>query len=170
MKTIRLSLMVVNICRTTFLICLLTVACLLSAAPAFANGNYYLSDIAGSGTPEDPYWLIATEIAVQEECDTIWSAANTNQLPWALLYVDNCLDYSSFLGLPEINKIPHFGVHVKLSAMSPMAKNSIVDVLTARNISTLCFDNSDCFMELVNCICRQVPGFSNCSVENWGDW
>jgi len=152
---------------------LLLVLCLcLLAGTAFANGNYYLSDIAGSGTPEDPSWIIATEIAVQEECDTIYSAAYTSPPihPWALLYVDNCLDYSSFLGLQEVNKIPHFGVHFKLSAMSVMAKNAISDTLTAREIPTSCFDNSDCFMELVNCICRQVPGFSNCSVENWGDW
>lgn len=154
--------------KKNILFCLILLVAL--ASPVFAEGRYYIGNIAGQGTPEDPYWSIAGEIAAQEQCNTIWSAANTQSHPWAFLYVDNCLDYTSFLGLTEVNKIPSFGIHVKLSAMSMMAKEDIETIFTARNVPLSCFENSVCYAEMLNCVCRLVPGFSDCDVAAWGDY
>jgi len=148
------------------------VVLLALTSPVFANGKYYLSDIAGSGTPEDPYWYIAGAIANQEECNTVWNAGyvGTPPHPWVLLYVDDCMDYTSFLGYTEINKIPDFNIHTKLSAMSPMAKADIEAIFTARGTPLSCFENSVCYAEMLNCVCQLVPGFSTCDVTAWGDY
>lgn len=98
--------------------------------------RYYLSQIIGTGTEDDPYRPKIADLRVNHVA-VIPSDPVTGKpkFAWALVIV-NTANHTALLSDGQIEALPDLSLDAKLNSLSAAVRNALISRLTAKGIST----------------------------------
>jgi len=113
--------------------------------------RYYLCDVIGDGTFENPYRSAAAAYGLSYVSDIPVDTMGHPTSPWTLTLV-NALNHAALLSDSRISALPDFPLDGKISAINNATKNAMIARMRARGIDTSFVDKSDGYRDVIRAL------------------